>query len=150
MSLSYKAYCIRKSNKRIYNIWRTMKQRCYNKNNSKYKNYGARGINICNEWLNDFMNFYNWAMDNGYREDLSIDRINVDGNYEPSNCRWATPKQQSRNMTTNINYTINDEAHCLSEWCEILNLNYKTVYARVHEFNWPIEQALELEERHHD
>ena len=82
---------------RINRIYWGMKARCYNKNYHKYPNYGARGIKICDEWKNDFMAFYNWAINNGYADNLSIDRINNDGNYEPSNCRWATAKQQANN-----------------------------------------------------
>ena len=70
-----------------------MKARCYNKDNSEYKNYGARGIKICDEWLNNVKKFYDWALENGYKENLSIDRINNDGNYEPNNCRWANKKR---------------------------------------------------------
>ena len=74
-----------------------MKQRCYNRKNGDYKNYGARDISICNEWKDNFQAFYDWAMVNGYADDLTIDRINNDGNYEPSNCRWATAKEQRHN-----------------------------------------------------
>lgn len=133
-------------NSRLHTIWDHMKQRCYNSNNKTYKYYGARGIVICHEWLDDFMNFYDWAINNGYRDDLTIDRIDVNGNYEPNNCRWNATKQQAQNRRTNRNYTISGKTHCLKEWCEILNLNYHTVYSRLN-CGWPIEEALELKER---
>ena len=82
---------------RLHGIWNCMKQRCNNPNNQKYKDYGGRGIKVCDEWLNDFQSFYNWAMANGYADSLSIDRIDVNGNYEPSNCRWATVMEQRHN-----------------------------------------------------
>ena len=83
---------------KLYKVWQGMKTRCYNKNFIYFKNYGGRGINICNEWKNDFSSFYNWAINNGYKENLTIDRINNDGNYEPSNCRWITRAEQNRNQ----------------------------------------------------
>ena len=85
------------SNTKLFKVWCGMKDRTLNKNDKAYKNYGGRGIKICNEWLTDFMNFYNWSIDNGYKEGLTIDRINNNGNYEPSNCRWITMKEQSKN-----------------------------------------------------
>ena len=83
---------------KLYKVWQGMKTRCYNKNFMYYCNYGARGITICNEWLNDFKSFYDWAINSGYKEGLTIDRINNDGNYEPSNCRWITRAEQNRNQ----------------------------------------------------
>jgi hypothetical protein len=83
---------------RLYNIWTNMKMRVYNPQHTNYKDYGGRGITICDEWKNDFMSFYNWAMSNGYSDELSIDRIDNNGNYEPNNCRWTTKTIQSRNQ----------------------------------------------------
>lgn len=116
---------------RIYNIYCGMKQRCYNKNNHKFKNYGGRGVTICSEWLDDFMSFYNWAMENGYTETLTIERIDVDGNYEPSNCKWIKMSEQSQNKTCNRFVEFNGETKILSEWCNELGVSYKTAYSRL-------------------
>ena len=88
----------RLSNTRLYTIWRGMKQRCYYPKHKDYHNYGARGIIICDDWLSNFEFFYNWAITNGYQDNLTIDRINVNGNYEPNNCRWVTWREQRLNQ----------------------------------------------------
>ena len=137
MSKKFKKHGMR--NERLYSTWCNMKQRCYDKQSSAYKDYGGRGISICDEWLSDFTNFYNWAIQNGYKENLSIDRIDNNGNYEPPNCRWVTMKEQSRNTRGNRNITYKGETHCLGEWAEILNMNYGTLYKRLN--LWDLEKA---------
>lgn len=126
---------------KIYEVWHHMKQRCYNSKSTGFKHYGGRGISMCDEWQSDFMTFYNWSINNGYREDLSIDRIDVNGNYEPSNCRWITMKEQQRNTTVNRIITYNNETHCLAEWAEILEINKETLNTRINKLKWTIKRA---------
>jgi len=109
-----------KRNTRIYNIWRSMRQRCSNPNTNRYSCYGGRGIKVCEEWEN-FSNFYEWAMRNGYEDDLTIDRIDVNGNYEPSNCKWATQKEQQRNRRNTLHITAMGITLTVAEWGEKLN-----------------------------
>lgn len=134
-----------KSYEPLYRTWLGIKNRCHNKSDKHFKDYGQRGITVCDEWRNDFMNFYNWAINNSYNDTLTIDRIDVNGDYCPDNCRWATRKQQARNRRNNRNFTYKGKTRCLSEWCEILNLNYSTVCTRLNKLGWNIERALELE-----
>ena len=117
------------SNTRIYSIWKNMIYRCENSKATRFEHYGGRGIKVCEEW-HILEKFYEWAMNNGYKEGLEIDRINVNGNYEPSNCRWATRKQQGNNKRRNINVEINGVTHTLSEWAEITNINVNTLQYR--------------------
>jgi len=114
---------------RIYKIYADMKSRCNNPNRKNYKDYGGRGIKICSEW-SKFENFYKWAMENGYSDDLTIDRLDVNGDYEPSNCRWVTYTTQERNKRNNIYITINGETKTLMEWCEIYNVPYSRTRTR--------------------
>ena len=129
------------SKSRLYRIYHHMKDRCYRKTDKRYKRYGGRGIKICNEWLEDFMNFYNWSMANGYQEDLTIDRIDNNGNYEPSNCRWITMKEQCKNYSRNVVLTYKNETHCMKEWSEILNIKYETIKYRIKK-GYSIEKIL--------
>ena len=118
------------SHTRLHNIWLGMKSRCYDIHNPRYHRYGGRGIVVCDEWKTDFVSFYNWAMSNGYSDDLTIDRIDNNKSYCPKNCRWATSEIQGRNRESNLNITIGKSTRTLTEWCEIFGLEYKTVYAR--------------------
>lgn len=119
-----------KSDSKLFWIWSSIVQRCTNKNNKGFHLYGARGIRVCDEWINSFEAFYEWAMANGYSEGLSIDRIDNDGNYCPENCRWADTVTQSNNRRCNIIVTRNGETHTLAEWAKIKELPYKTLYMR--------------------
>lgn len=118
------------SGTRIYHEWQGMKARCYNENDSRYSDWGGRGIKVCDQWKNDFSSFYDWSIKNGYQENKTIDRINNDGNYEPSNCRWATMKEQSNNRRSNINITIGNTTKTLTQWCEVFDIDYKKVNRR--------------------
>lgn len=108
-----------KTGNRIYRIYRGMKSRCFCKSDYHYKWYGAKGITICQEWLDDFMSFYNWSLENGYKDNLSIDRIDVNGNYEPSNCRWIDHKTQCNNRHNSHYIEINGEVKTMAQWLEI-------------------------------
>lgn len=128
---------------RLYNIWSGMKKRCYNVNDPKYNNYGGRGIIICDEWKDDFVKFKSWAFDNGYQDGLTIDRINNDGNYEPSNCKWSNFVEQNNNRRSNKNITFNGETHNLKQWCNKLSLPYSPIQLRLAR-GWTIEDAFTI------
>ena len=115
---------------RIHEIWANMRKRCSNPKDARYMDYGGRGIKVCKEWDDDFVKFYNWAMESGYADDLTIDRIDNDKGYFPENCRWVNFKTQSRNRRTNIKITIGNATKTLTEWCEIFELPYSVVHAR--------------------
>ena len=129
-----------KKHTRLYNIWCGIKQRCYDVNSNNYKRYGARGIVVCDEWKNDFMSFYNWAMNNGYQDDLSIDRMDNNGNYEPCNCRWATIETQSNNKRSNHVVIYNGISKTVGQWSTDLNINYGTLLSRLLR-GWSVERA---------
>jgi hypothetical protein len=115
---------------RIYTIWGGMKKRCSNKKSRAYKWYGAKGVNVCKDWKNRFMNFYNWANDNGYKENLTIDRIDPYGNYEPSNCRWIPLSEQNK-MKDNRRVLYKGEKISCSELSRLTNTNYSTLIGRL-------------------
>lgn len=116
---------------RIYNIWSRMKARCLNENDAHYSDYGGRGISVNKEWINSFTKFYEWSIDNGYTDELTIDRIDVNGNYEPSNCRWITIGEQQKNKRNNIHIDINGIEMIASEWASISEAKSQTILSRV-------------------
>ena len=123
-----------------YSHWSNIKTRCFNKNNKKYKSYGGRGITVCKEWL-DFKNFHYWAINNGYKKGLSIERIDVNGNYEPDNCKWIPMEQQSKNRRCVINYSLNGKKMNINEWTKFLGCGKETIRERIKR-GWTIEKAL--------
>ena len=127
---------------KLYKIWNSMKCRCYTISSGAYFKYGAKGIRMCDEWKNDFMTFYNWALANGYSDEMTIDRIDYRGNYEPSNCRWADIRTQANNKSNVRKYEYSGELHTMTEWSEIMNINYGALWERLNVLGWSIEKAL--------
>lgn len=135
-------------NTRLYRIWLQIKNRCFNSNTDRYRDYGARGITVCDEWRNDFKAFYDWAMNNGYSDELTIDRIDNDGNYEPSNCRWVSVKVQNRNTRSNHLITYKGETRCVADWADITGLSRACICDRI-KYGWSVERILETPLREH-
>ena len=133
-----------KSNTKLFSVWQSMLKRCYRKYNKDYSNYGGRGITVCREWQNDFQAFYDWALANGYRDDLTIDRIDVNGNYEPLNCRWITQKEQCNNRRTNSFITYEGRTQTIQQWADELGINRQTLRCRIYKLNWGIEKAFKV------
>ena len=133
----------------LYSVWRGLRQRCNNPKHASYHNYGGRGITVCEEWDKSFQAFYDWSYANGYSTEnqkdeklkLTIDRIDNNGNYEPSNCRWVDRKTQTRNMRTTRFITFNGQNKSVSEWCEIYGIKLQTFNTRIRN-GWTIEEAL--------
>ena len=127
---------------RIYKIWLGIKNRCFNPKNYSYKNYSARGIKVCDEWKNNPKLFCNWAINNGYNDELTIDRIDVNDDYKPSNCRWITKSEQTKNKRNTIYLTYKNETKTLIEWSKEKKLNLKTLQSRTQR-GWTPEKILE-------
>ena len=127
---------------RLFSIWTNMLTRCSNKHCRHYARYGGRGIAVCDEWKNDFQAFYDWSMTNGYADDLTLDRIDNNGNYEPSNCRWATAKQQANNTSRCKYITVDGETRTMKEWCDITGVNYSTARDRINRGHWDPAKAV--------
>ena len=128
------------TNTRLYNIFSQMLNRCNNQNNTNYKDYGGRGITVCNEWL-VYQNFKAWALANGYADDLTIDRIDNDKGYSPENCRWATRKEQNGNRRNNRLITFEGETKTLSQWATDKNISRDVLRSRL-DMDWTVEDVL--------
>ena len=126
---------------RLHNIWHSMKQRCFNKNATGYDYYGGRGISICKEWL-DYDNFLDWAINNGYGDNLTIDRIDVEGNYEPSNCRFVNSLVQANNTRRNIRVYYKGTLRSIGELAREFCINYRTLHNRIIRGGWKVEDAV--------
>ena len=129
------------ANSRLYEIWCGIAKRCNDINSKSYSNYGGRGIKRCDEW-NDYNAFRQWAMNNGYSDNLTLDRIDVNGDYCPQNCRWVDMKTQCRNKRNNHNVTYKGITKSVAEWAESIGCGYNTLHARLHHLGWSIEEAL--------
>ena len=130
------------SKTRLYGIWERMKQRCYNQNTKCFSRYGARGIVVCEEWINDYDSFQEWAYENGYNEKLTLDRIDVNGNYCPENCQWSTRKEQANNTTVTRYLTYKGITKPLSYWSDEVGIKSKTILKRIDKLGWTVEEAL--------
>lgn len=128
--------------RRLYRIWKGMRDRCNNSNSKRFKDYGGRGISICNEW-DDYRKFKSWAINNGYSDDLSIERIDVNGNYCPENCKWIPLSEQCLNKQDTIWLEYRGERKQLKVWCKELGLDYAKVAQRLKPMGWSVERAFE-------
>lgn len=128
----------------LYAVWRGMNQRCYNEKHIDHKWYSERGIGVCDEWRNNFESFYSWSQENGYKNGLSLDRIDNTKGYSPENCRFVTAKDQANNRTTNIMITHDGRTQTLKQWTEELGLKYHTIYERVRIRGIPFEKAISM------
>lgn len=128
-------------NTRLYRIWSNMIDRCCKKHKDRHPHYAGRGISVCEEWLK-YTNFRDWALENGYRDDLSIDRKNVDGNYEPGNCRRATTFEQANNKRSNTFLTHDGRTMTVSQWADMTGISAATISMRITRYNWSVDRAL--------
>ena len=129
------------SKTRLYRIWCNMRQRCRDKNKPDYKYYGGKGVTVCKEWEESFLAFKEWAENNGYEETLTIDRIDPNGDYKPTNCRWATRKEQARNRVATIRLTYNGETKTAAEWAEELGIRQQLISERLRK-GFAVEKVL--------
>lgn len=129
------------SNTKLYRHWKSMIYRCTKPNHPAYRWYGARGISVCDEWL-DYENFKKWAIETQPDKSYTVDRIDVNGNYCPENCRWATREEQANNRRSNIMFEYRGERKNLMQWSKCLNVGYKLLYNRINKLGWDFEKAI--------
>lgn len=132
---------------KLYPVWNGMKQRCTNTNSKRYKDYGGRGITVCEEWK-EFKGFLTWALENGYEDGLTLDRIDNSKGYEPSNCRWITMQEQQHNRTNNVYMTCNGETKMLIDWAREKGIDQRLIHARIYRLGWDVERAINTPVRH--
>lgn len=130
-----------KGKERLRSIYYGMKQRCYNENSINFKYYGGKGVAICDEWLLSFENFFDWAINNGYNENLTIDRIDSEKEYSPDNCKWSTKKEQAYNRSMSVKLTLNGRTMYMTEWAEELEIDKKILSWRYNN-GWSDEEIL--------
>jgi hypothetical protein len=127
---------------KLYSIWRGIKIRCLNKNHHAYKYYGGKGVSVYPEWAESYEVFRGWAFQNGYKEGLTLDRINGNGNYEPLNCRWVTMAQQNDNKTNTFRFDIDGKIYTITELSKKYNIGRKVIYYRWRRLGWDIKDAI--------
>lgn len=130
------------SGTRLNNIWYGMKARCYNPNHEEYQHYGGKGVIVCEDWRTSYINFRDWALQNGYSDELTLDRKEMNGNYEPSNCKWSTYKQQMNNKTNNVFVEYNGELFTVSELADYAHMSINTMWVRLNRLGWSVEKAV--------
>lgn len=127
----------------LYGTWTRIKTRCYNKNCKDYKDYGGRGITVCNLWKDDFIEFFYWAIKHGWEKGMTIERIDVEQGYSPNNCKWIPMSEQPKNRRNVNKIKYNGETHTIAEWARIKGVARKTLESRFHSKNFTIEEAFE-------
>ena len=130
------------SNNKLYIVWNGMKRRCSEPQYKAYEHYGGRGITVCEKWLKSFETFYSWAINNGYSNGLTLDRVNNDGDYSPENCRWVTQKEQNNNKRNNHLLTCDGKTMTMKQWSEKAGINYGTLRTRINELKWDVTKAI--------
>lgn len=126
----------------LHTIWTNMKSRCYNHKNDRYSRYGGRGITVCNEWLNNFKVFYDWAIANGWEDGLSIERNEIDKNYNEYNCKWIPINDQQKNTSRSRFITFNNKTMTITDWAKEVGVKTQTLFARINIYGWSIEKSL--------